>query len=189
MPAVLAANWWALVLRGIAAIVFGVLTFFWPGATIAVLVIFFGVYALIDGILAIVSAIRAAERHRRWGPFLVEGIVGILAGLFALFAPVAAAALFVYILAAWALITGALEIAAAIRLRRDIPGEWALILIGILSILFGVLLFIAPIAGAVALVWLIGVYAILFGILWLTVGIRLRKHPVYFVGPASGVVR
>jgi uncharacterized membrane protein HdeD (DUF308 family) len=189
MPAVLAANWWALVLRGIAAIIFGVLTFFWPGATIAVLVIFFGVYALIDGILAIVSAIRAAERHRRWGAFLMEGIVGILAGLFALFAPVAAAALFVYILAAWALITGALEIAAAIRLRRDIPGEWALILTGILSILFGVLLFIAPIAGAVALVWLIGVYAVLFGALWITVGIRLRTHPVYFVRPAGGVVR
>jgi uncharacterized membrane protein HdeD (DUF308 family) len=189
MPAVLAANWWALVLRGIAAVVFGVLTFLWPGATIAVLAVFFGVYALIDGILAIVSAVRAAERHRRWGPFLVEGIVGILAGLFALFAPIATAAFFVYILGAWALITGAFEIAAAIRLRRDIPGEWALILTGILSILFGVLLFVAPLAGAVALVWIIGVYAVLFGVLWITVGLRLRKHPVYFVRPASGVVR
>lgn len=189
MPAVLAANWWALVLRGIAAIIFGILTFVWPGVTITVLAIFFGAYALIDGILAIVSAVRAAERHRRWGVFLIEGIVGILAGLFALFAPVAAAAIFVYVLAAWALITGGLEIAAAIRLRRDIPNEWVLILTGILSILFGLLLFMAPLAGAVALVWIIAVYAILFGGLWIALGMRLRRHPVYFVGPASGVVR
>jgi uncharacterized membrane protein HdeD (DUF308 family) len=188
MPAVLVANWWALVLRGIAAIIFGVLTFAWPGATIAILVIFFGVYAMIDGILAIVSAIRAAEHHRRWGAFAIEGIVGILIGLFALFAPVAAAALFVYVLGAWALITGVLEIIAALRLRRHIPGEWALVLTGVLSILFGVFVFFAPLAGAVALIWIIAVYAILFGILWITLGFRLRNHPVRLVTPAAPVV-
>lgn len=185
MPAVLVANWWALVLRGIAAIIFGVLTFAWPGVTIAVLVIFFGVYALIDGILAIVSAVRAAEHHRRWAAFAIEGIVGILIGLFALFTPLGAAAMFVYLLGAWALVTGVLEIAAALRLRRHIPGEWALMLTGVLSILFGIFVFLAPLAGAVALVWIIAVYAILFGILWITLGFRLRNHPVRLVRPAE----
>ncbi len=189
MPAVLVANWWALVIRGIAAIIFGILTFAWPGATIAILVIFFGVYALIDGIFAIISAVRAAEHHRRWAVFAIEGIVGILIGLFALFDPVAAAALFVYVLGAWALITGILEIAAALRLRSHIPGEWTLILTGALSILFGILVFFAPLAGAVALIWIIAVYAILFGVLWLTLGFRLRNHPVRIVRPASSVVR
>lgn len=184
MPAVLVANWWALVLRGIAAIVFGILTFAWPGATIAVLVIFFGVYAIIDGILAFVSAIRAAERHRRWGAFAIEGIIGILIGLFALFAPSAATVLFVYIVAAWAFLTGTFEIAAALRLRRHIPNEWALILTGVLSILFGILVFLAPAAGAIALVWIIAIYAVLFGILWLTLGFRLRNHPIHLVRPA-----
>lgn len=187
MPAVLVANWWALVLRGVAAIIFGVLTFVWPGATIAVLMIFFGVYALIDGILAIISAIRAAEHHRRWGAFAIEGIVGILIGLFALFTPIGAAALFVSILAAWAVITGILEIVAAVHLRHHIPGGWSLILTGALSILFGILVFFAPFAGVIALVWIIAVYAILFGILWLSLGFRLRKHPVRIVRPA-GVV-
>ena len=187
MPAVLVANWWALVLRGIAAIIFGVLTFAWPGATIAVLVIFFSVYAFIDGILAIISAIRAAGHHRRWGAFAIEGIVGILIGLFAFFTPIRAAALFVSILAAWAIITGILEIVAAIRLRRHIPGEWSLILTGALSILFGILVFFAPLAGAVALVWIIAVYAILFGILWLSLGFRLRHHPVRIVRPADSI--
>ena len=185
MPAVLVANWWALVIRGIAAIIFGILTFAWPGATIAVLVIFFGVYALIDGIFAIISAVRAAEHHRRWAVFAIEGVVGILIGLFALFAPIAATALFVYVLGAWALITGILEIGAAMRLRRHIPGEWALVLTGALSIVFGILVFFAPYAGAVALVWIIAVYAILFGILWLILGFRLRNHPVRIVRPAS----
>jgi uncharacterized membrane protein HdeD (DUF308 family) len=185
MPAVLVANWWALVLRGIAAIIFGVLTFASPGVTIAVLVIFFGVYALIDGILAIISAIRAAEHHRHWTAFAIEGIVGILVGLFALFTPLGAAALFVYLLGAWALITGVLEIIAALRLRRHIPGEWALILTGVLSILFGIFVFFAPLAGLVALVWIIAVYAILFGILWITLGLRLRNHPVRLVRPAE----
>ncbi len=185
MPAVLAANWWALILRGVAGIVFGILTFVWPGSTVAVLTLLFGAYALIDGILAIVSAVRAAERHRRWIPFALEGVIGILVGLFALFDPLAAAGFFIYIVAAWALITGIFEIAAAIRLRREIPNEWALALLGALSILFGIILFFAPFAGAYVLVWIIGVYAILFGALWITVGLRLRRHPVYLVRPAG----
>jgi len=188
MPAVLVANWWALVLRGIAAILFGVLTFAWPGVTIAILVIFFGVYALIDGILAIISAVRAAEHRRHWAAYAIEGVVGILIGLFALFTPLGAAALFVYLLAAWALVTGVLEIVAALRLRRHIPGEWALMLTGVLSILFGILVFSRPLAGAVALVWIIAVYAILFGILWITLGFRLRSHPVRVVRPAGTVL-
>lgn len=187
MPAVLIANWWALVVRGIAAIIFGILTFIWPGASIAVLVVLFGVYAFIDGVFAIISAIRAAEHHRRWGAFAIQGIVGILIGLFAFFTPISAAALFVSVVGAWAIITGIFEIVAAIRLRAHIPGEWSLILTGGLSIAFGILIFFAPLAGAVALVWIIAIYAILFGILWLNLGFRLRNHPVRIVRPAGSV--
>jgi uncharacterized membrane protein HdeD (DUF308 family) len=178
MAVVLASNWWALAFRGVIAILFAIFAFAWPGITLGVLVILFGVYAFLDGILAIVSAVRAVRGHRRWGAFLFEGIVGILAGLCAWFVPGITLAFLIYLVAAWAIITGVLEIAAAIRLRRDVTGEWLLILAGIVSILFGVLIYIAPIAGAIVIVWWIAGYAMIFGILLLVLAFRLRSmHP------------
>ncbi len=181
MPAVLATNWWALALRGVFAILFAILTFAIPGMTIAVLVILFGAYALVDGIFAIISAVRAAQGHRRWGAFLAEGAVGILAGIVTLTMPVAIAAVLVYIVAFWAIVTGVLEIAAAVRLRRHIQGEWMLILSGIISVLFGIVCFWAPGVGALAIVLWLGVYAMIFGILLLGLAFRIRaihkRHP------------
>ena len=174
MPVVLATNWWALALRGVAAIIFAILTFAMPGITIAVLVILFGAYALVDGVLAVISAIRAAHGHRRWGAFLAEGAVGILAGIITLTIPAAIAAVLVYIVAFWAIVTGVLEISAAIRLRRHIPGEWMLILSGVLSVLFGIVAFWAPIVGALAIVWWLGIYAMIFGVLLLSLAFRIR---------------
>jgi uncharacterized membrane protein HdeD (DUF308 family) len=175
MAATLQRNWWALLLRGIFAVLLGLIAFLVPGLTIAALTTLFGVYALIDGGLAIASAVRALQGHRRWGAFLLEGIVGLVVGILAIAAPVFIAATFITVLAFWAVVTGILEIAAAFRLRRHIQGEWLLILIGVVSILFGVILFSAPLAGAVALVWVLGGYELVFGILLIVLAFRLRR--------------
>lgn len=177
MAVVLRNNWWALVLRGVMAVLFALITFALPGITIAVLVTIFGFYALFDGVLAIISTIKAVQGHRRWGAFLFEGAVGILFGLYAIFLPVAAAAAFVTFVAVWAIFTGILEITAALRLRRHIRGEWILILVGALSILLGLTLVAAPVRGAVFLVWVLATYGLVFGVLLITLGFRVRRLP------------
>jgi uncharacterized membrane protein HdeD (DUF308 family) len=174
---VLARNWWALVLRGLAAILFGVLAFAWPGITLFVLVLFFGAYMLVDGIFAIVAAVRAAGEEDRWWLLLVQGILGVLAGLVAIFWPGLTALALLYFIAAWAIVTGIMEIVAAIRLRREIEGEWALALSGALAVLFGVLLVVLPApAGLLSLVWLIGAYAVATGVLLLILAFRVRSE-------------
>jgi uncharacterized membrane protein HdeD (DUF308 family) len=171
----LARNWWALVLRGILAIVFGILAWVWPGLTVVVLVALFGAFALVDGILALVAAFRAHERRREWWPFALEGVAGIGLGVLAFFWPDATAFALLYLIATWSMVTGVFEIAAAIRLRKVIRGELLLALAGVASIGFGVLVIIFPGAGAVAIVWAIGIYAILFGALLVGLGLRLRR--------------
>ena len=175
MPTLFGIHWWALALRGVVAILFGLLTFAVPGITLAVIVILFGAYALVDGFVAIVSAVRAAHGHGRWGAFLVEGIVGILAGLVTFFMPILTLAVLVYLVAAWAIVTGLLEIVAAFRLRRYVTGEWLLVLAGIASVIFGVLVFWAPLTGAVVIAWWFGAYVLIFGILLLVLAFRLRS--------------
>ena len=188
MPVVLRNNWWALVLRGVMAILFAIITFAVPGITIAVLVTIFGFYALFDGVFAIVSTIKAVQGHRRWGAFLFEGVVGILFGLYAIIFPIGAAAAFVTFVAVWAVFTGILEITAAIRLRRHIRGEWILILLGVLSILLGLTLVAAPVSGAVFLVWVLASYGLIFGVLLIVLGFRMRRLPesvVYTTAPGQ----
>src|SRR5215218_5335869 len=175
---VLSRNWWVLALRGLAAIVFGVLAFVWPDITLFALVLLFGAYMLVDGIVAIVAAVRAAGREARWWLLLIEGVLGVLAGLVAAFWPGLTALALLYFVAAWAIVTGIFEIVGAIRLRREIEGEWALILGGALSVLFGVLLVaVGPGVGLLSLVWLIGVYAVAFGVLLLILAFRVRNAP------------
>jgi uncharacterized membrane protein HdeD (DUF308 family) len=167
-------HWWVPVLRGIAAIVFGIIAFAYPGLTVATLVLFFGAWILIDGIFRVMGAIGHHGSDPDWGWHLVIGILGIIVGLLTFHAPqVTALALVIYI-AAWALMIGATEIAFAIKLRREIKGEWFLILMGLASIVFAIMLLWNPIPGALALVWLIGSYAIIFGIFGLFFGFRLR---------------
>jgi uncharacterized membrane protein HdeD (DUF308 family) len=166
-------HWWAFALRGVAAVIFGILAFAWPGVTLAVLVLLWGAYALIDGILALASAFRTDHDHR-WA-LLIEGIVGIGAGVASFAYPGLTALVLVYIIAFWALITGLLEIVAAVRLRKVIDNEWWLVLSGALSVLFGIVLVAAPGAGALALVWVIGAYAVLFGVILLALAFRLRS--------------
>ena len=165
-------HWWAFLLRGLAAVLFGVLAIAWPGLTLTVLVLFWGAYALVDGVLALVAAMRTPHDHR-WG-LVLEGVAGIGAGLVTFFYPDLTALVLVYIIAAWAVITGVLELFVAIRLRRVIQNELWLILGGVASLVFGFVLFAAPGAGALALVWLIAAYAIIFGVLLIALAFRLH---------------
>jgi uncharacterized membrane protein HdeD (DUF308 family) len=169
----LSHNWWTLVLRGLAAVIFGVLAFVWPGITFRVLVLFFGAYALWDGVFALLGAFRTKGERRL--ALILEGLVGVAAGLVTFFWPGAATFAVLIIIAAWAIVTGIFEIIAAIRLREEIEGEWFLLLGGVLSVLFGIALAIWPVAGLVAVTWMIGSYAVVFGILLSVLGFRLRN--------------
>lgn len=175
---VLARNWWALLIRGIAAIVFGIAAFVWPGLAGFALVVLFGAYAFVDGIFALVSAIRAAESHQRWWPLALEGIVGIVIAAVVFFDWQIAATALYFTIAAWAVVTGIFEIVAAIELRKAIAGEWLLALGGVLSILFGVLMVVFPAAGVLSVIWLIAFYALLFGAAMIALSLRLRAHVV-----------
>ena len=167
--------WWVPVIRGIAGIVFGVIAFAYPGLALATLILLFGAWVLIDGVFRIVGATAGRASDPDWGFHLIIGILGIVVGVLTFRAPgITALALIIYI-AAWALMIGAAEIALAIKLRREIKGEWFLILMGLASIIFAVLLLWNPGPGAVALLWLIASYAIVFGVLAIFFGFRLRS--------------
>jgi uncharacterized membrane protein HdeD (DUF308 family) len=172
---VLARNWWAVLVRGLLALAFGVLALAWPSITLVALVFLFGAYAFAGGIFAIVSAVRLARQHERWGVIALEGVLGVLAGLAVYFVPAAAAVALLVLVAVWAIMTGILEIVAAVRLRKHIEGEWMLALSGVLSVVFGVLLFTRPAAGLLALVWLVAAYAIAFGVVMIGLAFRLRR--------------
>jgi uncharacterized membrane protein HdeD (DUF308 family) len=174
MLSTLSRYWWVLALRGVVAIIFGVLAVIWPALTLFTLVLLFGAYAFVDGIFAVVAGISSRERDQRWWAAVLEGIAGIIFGVLTFFWPGMTALVLLYFIAAWALVTGVLEIMSAIRLRQVIDNEWTLILGGILSVIFGVVLFLFPGAGALGLTWLIGVYAIVFGIMFLVLAFRLR---------------
>lgn len=166
--------WWTFIIRGIVAVAFGVLAFLAPAWGIAVLVALFGAWALIDGVTGLVGGIRSRGRDRSWWLSILEGIVGIVAGVFAFLFPVLAAGALIFIIAAWAIVTGVFEIVAAIRLREQIRGEFWLGLAGVASILYGVVIYLFPAAGALSVVWLIGSFAIAFGAFLLVLGWRLR---------------
>ena len=168
------SNWWALGLRALAAILLGIIALAMPDLTLAAIVVVFGIYAIADGILAIIAAIRGIRRRERWGAMLLEGIVGIVAGAIALFSPAIGALALTYLVAAWALATGVLEIVAAIRLRKIMTGEWLLLTAGLLSIVLAILVAVFPGVGALALVWWLGAYALAYGVVSLVLALRVR---------------
>src|SRR5262245_28033844 len=173
----LAEYWWLLLLRGIAAIIFGICALVWPGITLLTLIFLWGAYAIVDGALAIWEAIagRPSEMAPRWW-LAVVGIAGILAGLMAFAWPGLTALLLLVFIATWAIIIGLLQIWGAIRLRKEIEGEWLLIVSGLLSVVFGIVMLVQPGAGALALVWLIAWFSILVGCLYIVLAFRLKKH-------------
>ena len=168
-------NWWLLALRGLVAVVFGVLAFMWPGATLVSLVWLFGAFALLNGILSLVLAAKTPKGYPKVGSLIFGGLLGILAGLLAFVMPGITALGLLILIAAWAIGTGIMELVAAVRLRKIIGNEWLLVLAGIASIAFGVLLLFQPAVGALALIWWIGAWALVFGILLMILAFRMRK--------------
>jgi uncharacterized membrane protein HdeD (DUF308 family) len=175
MVRTLSQNWWLVVLRGVLAILFGVLAFVWPAITLLTLVVMFGVYAIVDGLVAAWTGLSRTKDSPRWWTFLLEGILSIGAGVIALLWPGLATLVLIYMIASWAVITGILEIVAAIRLRNEITNEWILGLGGLVSIALGVLLFLQPLAGGLAIIWTVAAYAVIFGVLLVILGFRLRN--------------
>ncbi|HET7010047.1 MAG TPA: HdeD family acid-resistance protein [Anaerolineales bacterium] len=171
----LARNWWLFAIRGVLAILFGVLALLWPAITLVVLVLMFGAYVIADGVLAIASGLRNRKSEPRWWTLVLEGLAGIALGVVTFLWPETTAVVLVYLIAAWAVVTGVLETVEAIRLRKEIRGEGWLALGGILSVVFGLLLVLFPGAGAISVVWLIGAYAIVFGIVVIVLAFRLRR--------------
>ena len=171
----LAKNWWILLIKGVCAIIFGVLTFIWPGVTLVTLVLLYGAFALADGVLAIAAAITGGAPAPRWW-LAVVGIVGVAAGVFTLMWPEFTGIVLLMFIAAWAIVTGVMEIVGAIRLRKEIDDEWFLIASGVLSVLFGCLLVVQPATGALSLILVIGAFAIVFGALQVSLAFRLRRH-------------
>jgi uncharacterized membrane protein HdeD (DUF308 family) len=175
MSEALARNWWVIAIRGFLGIAFGIIALLQPFAAILAFVLVFAAYAVVDGIFAIVAAVRAAREHERWGLLVLAGIASIAAGALAVLWPGITVVAFALLLAAWSIVTGALTIGAAFRLNRQHGRGW-LIFGGAVSVIYGILLAIAPIVGAVVLTWWIGAWALVFGVLLLVLAFRLRAH-------------
>jgi uncharacterized membrane protein HdeD (DUF308 family) len=173
MLRLIAGNWWLIVLRGVCAILFGLLAWAWPGVTLKALILLWGAYAFADGILAFVAAMSGSTGAPRW-VLILEAIVSLAAAAAAIFFPGVTAVVLLYVIALWAIVTGVLEIAAAIQLRKEIENELWLGLAGLASVLFGFLLIARPGLGAVAVVWMIGLYAIMFGAILVALGFRVK---------------
>jgi uncharacterized membrane protein HdeD (DUF308 family) len=171
----LSKNWWMVLIRGGAALIFGLLTWFYPFISILIMVMFFGVYALIDGVLGVVIAINGRRTHQDWWLMLIWGMVSILAGIMTFFVPGITWLVLITFIAIWSLVSGILQIIAAIRLRKSIRGEGWMIVAGMLSVLVGIILLVNPVQGGIALTWVIGVYAALFGVMNIALAFRLRR--------------
>jgi len=172
----LSRYWWTLAVRGALAVLFGLAALIWPDITLRVLVLLFGFYAVVDGLLALAALLVGgppASGRRGW--VVVEGVAGIAAGVFTFLWSGITALVLLWLIAAWAVVTGLLELAAAVVLRRELRGEWLLALAGVLSVAFGVLLAVRPGEGAIAIVSVIGVFAVVFGVALLVLGVRLRR--------------
>lgn len=176
MPNFYSNYWWIFLLRGIFALVLGLLAIVWPGATFTTLVVFFGAYLFIAGTFAVIGAIAARRTSENWGVFLLSGIVGIILGILTIINPFATGAALIYLVAFWAVVAGLFEIIIAIRLRKVITGEGWYIAGGLLTIFFGILLLSNPVAAAVTLTWIFGFYAIITGVMLISLSFRLRKR-------------
>jgi len=172
----LGRNWGWVVVRGVVAVLFGVMAFAWPNITLAALVIVWGAYALADGVLALIAAWQVRDQGRPFWSLLIVGLLGIAAGVVTFMWPAMTALTLLMIIAAWAVVMGIFQIVAAVRLRKVIEDEWWLGLSGLLSVIFGIAVFAKPGAGALALIWVIAAYAILFGILLIALGVRLKQY-------------
>jgi len=174
MLKMMTGKWWVLLVRGIAAILFGLAAMVWPGLTIGALILMFGAFAIVDGVGALFAAFAHRGEAQYWWATALEGVVGILLGILVMVWPGISAIALLFWIAAWAIVTGVFEVVSAIQLRKEISGEFWLILSGVLSILFGIFAFIRPGAGALAVIWVIAIYAIVFGITLIMLSFKVR---------------
>jgi uncharacterized membrane protein HdeD (DUF308 family) len=176
LSSLLARNWWAMALRGAAAIAFGLIALFLPGVTLLSLVLVFAVVMLVDGVMNIIGGVRSERRHERWVTLILQGVASLAAAAVAVLLPGLTVLAFVYVMAAWAVVSGVLGIVAAVRLRGD-HGRWWMGFSGFISVIAGILLGVMPVIGAVVLTWWLGAYAVVFGVTLLVLSYRLRtKH-------------
>ncbi|TLP76705.1 HdeD family acid-resistance protein [Pseudomonas nitroreducens] len=175
----LGRHWKWIALRGVAALLFGILAMVWPGIVLTVMVLFFGAYAFVDGLFTLIAAAQMRESGRPLWPLVLVGLLGIAAGLIAFLWPQLTALGLLMLIAGWALVMGVLQIIAAIRLRKALQNEWWLGLSGAVSVLFGVLMIGNPGAGAIAVAWVIGAYSVFFGALLIMLALRLRKTSTF----------
>lgn len=174
----LAKNWWIFLLRGILAVLFGIVALLFPAAAFLTLVLIFGAFAMVDGIFALIAAFTSNAKSENWWWLIFEGVFGILIGLLTLIQPAAMGEAWLILIAAWAIVTGIFEIITALRLRKVIEGEFWMILSGLASVGFGILVMVYPQSGAFAIGFIVGIYALMFGITLIMLALRLRKHKV-----------
>lgn len=174
--------WWMIVLRGIAALLFGLIAIFWPGISLDALVILFGAYALTDGLIALTGSLRMAAGEPRRSFLALTGVMGILIGLVSVLWPQATVMLLLYVVAAWALLFGVIEIVGSLRLRKQVGSDWPLSKGGIILVAFGLLLLAFPNAVAVAATWVIGIFALLIGVALLGFAWRRRAQDSKIIG-------
>jgi uncharacterized membrane protein HdeD (DUF308 family) len=170
------AYWWIFLLRGLFALILGLLAICWPGATFTTLIVFLGAYLFIAGLFAVIAGVAARKTSRNTGIFLLSGLTGIILGILTLYNPFATGAALIYLVAFWAILAGVFEIAVAIRLRKEITGEGWYIAGGLLTVIFGILLISNPVAAAITLTWVFGFYAIVSGIMLISLAFRLRRR-------------
>jgi len=175
MSIMLHRSWWVLLLRGAAAIIFGVLTWMQPAASAAALVLVFGAYVFVDGLLGIYTAIKSRHQSRHWWVVLLWGLTGVVVGVLTVVNPAITALVLTIYIGVWALMTGVLQIVAALRLRKEIEGEWLLVLGGLLSVLFGIFVLMQPGAGMMAMLWVLATYAVIFGVLMVILAFKIKK--------------
>ena len=175
MSIMLHRSWWVLLLRGAAAIIFGVLTWMQPAASAAALVLVFGAYVFVDGLLGIYTAIKSRHQSRHWWVVLLWGLTGVVVGVLTVVNPAITALVLTIYIGVWALMTGVLQIVAALRLRKEIQGEWVLVLGGLLSVLFGIFVLMQPGAGMMAMLWVLATYAVIFGVLMVILAFKIKK--------------
>lgn len=168
-------TWWVLMLRGLVAIVFGVLTWLQPAASATALILVFGAYVFVDGLLGVYAAIKSRHQSRHWWVILLWGLTGVVVGVLTAVNPAVTALVLTLYIGVWALVTGVMEIIAAIRLRQEMEGEWVLVLGGVISVLFGAFVLAQPGAGMMAMLWVLAAYAVVFGVLMVILAFKIRK--------------
>lgn len=174
LSTVLSEKWWVLLLRGLIAIAFAIMVWAKPGISLAAMVLLFGVFSLADGVLAVFTAFSSRKDQDHWWVLLLWGLVGIGIGILTFLAPGITSLALLFYIAIWAIVVGVLEIITAVRLRKEIEGEWLLGLAGLASVLFGILMIANPGAGVLAVLWLVAAYALLVGILFVILAFRVR---------------